>query len=92
PYDGAAADQQRWNIEEARRSGNPDLDVHSDWVDYASAGATGPHDLFEAVRQVLDAVLLSRDILDLGLRSSADLTRHTKLAGRIVELRAALRT
>ncbi|RWC33852.1 MAG: ABC transporter ATP-binding protein [Mesorhizobium sp.] len=91
-YDGAAADQHRWNIDEARRSGNPDLDIRSDWINYASAGATGPHDLFEAVRRVLDAVVLSRDILDLGLRSSADLTRHTELARRIVELRAALRT
>ncbi|GLS35777.1 hypothetical protein GCM10010869_13660 [Mesorhizobium tianshanense] len=92
PYDGAAGDQRRWNINEARRSGNPDLDIHSDWINYASAGATGPHDLFEAVRRVLDAVVLSRDILDLGLRSSADLTRHTELARQIVELRAALRT
>ena len=88
----ARADQQRWNVDEARRSGNPDFDIRSDWIDYDSAGATGPHDLFEAVRRVLDAVLLSRDILDLGLRSSADLTRHTELAKRIVELRAALRT
>ncbi|RWM33515.1 ABC transporter ATP-binding protein [Mesorhizobium sp.] len=91
-YDGAAAEQHRWNVHEARRSGNPDIDIRSDWIDYASAGATGPHDLFEAVRRVLDAVLLSRDILDLGLRSSADLTRHTELARRIVELRGALRT
>ena len=92
-YDGAAADQQRWNIDEAQRSPAIRIyDIHSDWIDYASAGATGPHDLFEAVRRVLDAVVLSRDILDLGLRSSADLTRHTELAKRIVELRAALRS
>ncbi|NGN42874.1 ABC transporter ATP-binding protein [Mesorhizobium sp. CGMCC 1.15528] len=91
-YDGAAAVQRRWDVDEASRSGNPDFDISSDWIDYASAGATGPQDLFEAVRRVLDAVLLSRDILDLGLRSSVDVTRHTELAGRIVELRAALRS
>ncbi|TIU69234.1 MAG: ABC transporter ATP-binding protein, partial [Mesorhizobium sp.] len=28
-YDGAAADQRRWNIHEARRSGNPDHDIQS---------------------------------------------------------------
>ncbi len=91
-YDGSAAVQRRWDVDEASRSGNPDFDIRSDWIDYASAGATGPQDLFEAVRRVLDAVLLSRDILDLGLRSSVDGTRHTELAGRIVELRAALRS
>jgi putative ABC transport system ATP-binding protein len=91
-YDGSAAVQRRWDVDEASRSGNPDFDISSDWIDYASAGATGPQDLFEAVRRVLDAVLLSRDILDLGLRSSVDGTRHTELAGRIVELRAALRS
>ncbi|MEI5678395.1 MULTISPECIES: ABC transporter ATP-binding protein [unclassified Mesorhizobium] len=91
-YDGAAAVQRRWDVDEASRSGNPDFDISSDWIDYASAGATGPQDLFEAVRRVLDAVLLSRDILDLGLRSSVDVTRHTELAGRIIELRAALRS
>ncbi len=91
-YDGGAAVQRRWDVDEAGRSGNPDFDISSDWIDYASAGATGPHDLFEAVRRVLDAVLLSRDILDLGLRSSVEVARHPELAGRIVELRAALRS
>ncbi|TGS57639.1 ABC transporter ATP-binding protein, partial [Mesorhizobium sp. M1D.F.Ca.ET.183.01.1.1] len=54
-YDGSAADQHRWNMHEARRSGNPDIDINSDWIDYAAAGATGQQDLFEAVRRVLDA-------------------------------------
>ena len=72
-------------------SGNPDYDLRSDWVDYASAGATGPQDLMIAIMQVLAAVDLSRDILELGLRASIDPTLHPELVRRIVELRTAMR-
>ena len=82
---------RNWNVDEARKAGNPDFDLNSDWIDYAAAGATGPSDLFSVRPPVLEAVILSRDILDLGLRSSIDRSRETELAGRIVELRAALR-
>jgi putative ABC transport system ATP-binding protein len=90
-YEGEKAKQRSWEIDEARKAGNPDYDLNSDWVDYAAAGATGPNDLFGVIRHILDAVVLSRDILDLGLRTSADLQRHQQLVDRIVELREALR-
>ena len=90
-YEGDGLSIRNWNVDEARKAGNPDFDLNSDWIDYAAAGATGPNDLFSAVRPVLEAVILSRDILELGLRSSIDRSRETELAGRIVELRAALR-
>lgn len=90
-YEGRAAERRRWAVNEAFRSGNPDFDLHGDWIDYAAAGATGPQDLFPAIRHVLDAVVLSRDILDLGLRSGIDTARHRELVERVVELRHALR-
>ncbi|MDR6635893.1 putative ABC transport system ATP-binding protein [Phyllobacterium sp. 1468] len=90
-YDGAKAAKNKWNINEARRAGNPELDVNSDWVDYVSAGVTGPDDLFKVVRPVLDAVLISQDILDMALRSTVDIETHADLTDRIVELRQALR-
>jgi putative ABC transport system ATP-binding protein len=90
-YEGTDADRRRWAVEEARKAGNPDFDLRSDWVDYASAGATGPQDLFAQIRHVLEAVFLSQDILDLGLRSPVDPKRHKALVERIVELRLALR-
>ncbi len=74
-YDGAQALHRQWNVDEARKAGNPDYDINSDWIDYHSAGATGPDDLYHAVRPVLDAVILSQDILDLGLRSRVDPAR-----------------
>src|SRR5690606_22556087 len=86
-----AAVHREWEIAEANSAGNPDLDIASDWVDYESAGAKGPQDIYQAVRPALDAVGMSRDVLDLGLRSAADTARHTGLATHIVELRSALR-
>jgi len=90
-YEGARASQRNWHIDEAHKAGNPDLDINSDWIDYASAGATGPDDLFEVIRPVLDAVVLSQDIFDLGLRSRMDPDAHPEIVSRIVEVRQALR-
>lgn len=90
-YDGPGAVRRKWEVTEARLAGNPDLDLNSDWVDYAAAGATGPHDLFKVIRPVLDAVMMSQDILGMALRSNVDTTLHSDLTERIVELRHALR-
>lgn len=90
-YEGKSATQYKWNVNEARRAGNPELDLNSDWVDYTSAGVTGPDDLFKVVRPVLDAVLISQDILDMALRSTVNTATHADLTDRIVELRQALR-
>ncbi|MCO5072377.1 MAG: ABC transporter ATP-binding protein/permease [Rhizobiaceae bacterium] len=90
-YEGAAATLRDWQIGEAKLSGNPDYDIASDWIDYASVGATGPADIIHAVMPMLAAVDLSRDILELGLRSAIDPRLHAALTGRIVELRSAMR-
>ena len=90
-YEGESAVRYKWNLNEARRAGNPELDLNSDWVDYTSAGVTGPKDLFTVVRPVLDAVLISQDIQDMALRSIVDTAAHSDLTDRIVELREALR-
>ncbi|MBB4227519.1 ABC transporter ATP-binding protein [Rhizobium mongolense] len=90
-YEDQAAQEFKWHAAEALKAGNPTLDLNSDWVDYNAAGATGPDDLLTAIRPVLDAVLISQDILDLALRSTVDTTVHVALAGRIVDLRRSLR-
>lgn len=90
-YDEQGEDHHRWEINEARLAGNPDYDINSDWIDYSTAGAEGPDHLFASVRKVLDAVLLSKDILDLALRSTFDPSKNPDLAARIVEMRHALR-
>jgi putative ABC transport system ATP-binding protein len=89
-YEGSAATAFKWAMAEARRAGNPELDLNSDWVDYGAAGATGPDDIYTFIRPVLDAVLMSQDIFDMALRSSVDTVAHADMTSRIVELRQAL--
>lgn len=90
-YQGDDHRQFKRNLLEAQRSGNPALDLNSDWIDYSSAGASGPDDLLKVIRPVLDAVTISQDIFDLALRSQVDTESHHALTGRIVEVRQALR-
>ena len=90
-YDGALSSVRQWEAAEARKSGNLDFDINSDWIDYEAAGATGPEDILTVLLPVLDAVHLSADFLDLGLRSSANPVRHPQIAGRILEIRQAFR-
>lgn len=89
-YDGQMAIQRKWEISEARNAGNPHYDLRSDWVDYGSAGVTGADDLFPAIQRALDAVLLSQDIFELGLRASLDGSRQSEIVDRIKDVRAAL--
>lgn len=89
--EGAAADKRKWEVAEALMAGNPDFDIHSDWIDYQAAGAKDSDDLIEAIRPALDATMLSDEIIDLALRSTVDQVRFPALAERIVELRTALR-
>ena len=92
PYDyqGSELTRFKWAMEEARKAANPEMDLNSDWVDYAAAGATGPDDIYTVIRPVLDAVLMSQDIFDLALRSTVDTIAHADLTERIVELRQSL--
>lgn len=90
-YDDAHIGQRKWEINEARMAGNPDLDIHSDWIDYEAAGATGPEDLFHSVAAALDCVYLTKDILELALRSTINPATHAELAAHIVALRQTFR-
>ena len=90
-YEGSGAAHRKWQINEAKLAGNPDYDVNSDWIDYDAANATNPDDLFTPVLSVLDTVQLSKDILDLALRSTVSPNDHPGLAEGIVEMRHALR-
>ncbi|MCB1447057.1 MAG: ATP-binding cassette domain-containing protein, partial [Rhizobiaceae bacterium] len=90
-YDAEHMERHNWEIQEARLAGNPDFDILGDWIDYGAAGVDGPDMLSGAVRGALDAVMLSRDIFELALRSVVDTAQHPAFSERIVELRHALR-
>lgn len=90
-YNGSAADRRKWDVTEARRSGNPDFDFNSNWIDVRTLHANGKDGLFGAMTAVLDVVELSDDVLQLALHSSLGDDYDPKLAAQIVEMRHDLR-
>ncbi|OYX26524.1 MAG: hypothetical protein B7Z10_03060 [Rhodobacterales bacterium 32-66-7] len=79
-----------WNRKESLLAGNPHYDSACDWIDYASVGANGPEGLLPAVFAVLDTVGMTKDVLDLALRSTVNPANHGDLAQSIVTMRHTL--
>jgi putative ABC transport system ATP-binding protein len=88
--DEAAASARTRAIEEARLSGNSELDVTADWIDYRQAGAADAAALDARILEVLRLVDLEDDIYLFGLRGRLDPELEPDVAGRIVEARRVL--
>ncbi len=89
--DGPARTTRIWAQNEARLAANPDFDLTGEWIDYAALGVEGPEALMTRVLAALDTVLMTRDILDLALRSVMNPAAHPELATGIVAMRQTLR-
>ena len=83
--------EERRRLIEAQASGNPDTDIADDWIDYEAAGATGPEDLLERLREVLVIVDLEGDVYRLGLRSRMPEQQLNELASRLLAAREDFR-
>ncbi len=90
-YDPAGQTLRAWEESEARKTGNSPLDLKADWIDYESAGASGPHDLLDRIKRVLALVDLDEDLLNLGLRGTIDPADRSDLAESILAARRAVR-
>ena len=92
PLRPAEADRAATAIElnEARRSGNPELDINADWIDYEAAGATGAEDITERLIEVLAVVELKKDVYRFGLTGTVNPTRRPDLAEGILRARGVL--
>ncbi len=75
---------------ERKRSGNTLLEISDDWVDYDSAGVTGPNDLTRCMVEILKVVDLEEDIYQYGLQGTIDPEDRPRLTARILEARTAL--
>jgi putative ABC transport system ATP-binding protein len=89
-YDEATAPRRARQLYEAQRSGNIDLDLHADWIDYESAGVTDPAGLTPRVAEVLARLDFEEDVYVLGLRGRLDPAEHPQVAERLIEARKAL--
>jgi putative ABC transport system ATP-binding protein len=83
--------EERLRRLEALAAGNPETDVADDWIDYEAAGAAGPEDLLERLREVLTIVDLESDVYRLGLRSRMPESQSESLASRILSAREDFR-
>jgi putative ABC transport system ATP-binding protein len=90
-YKGAAADQRKWDVQEAKRSGNPDFDLNGNWIDMRTLHANDEGNLYDAMVAVMDVVELSEDVLQLALHSSLGDDPDPQVAAQIVEMRGDLR-
>ena len=75
---------------EARRAGNPDLDINADWIDYAAAGASGAEDITQRLIEMLALVELKGDVYRFGLTGTIDPARRPEVAEGVLRARAAL--
>ena len=87
--EGEAASEREFQLREAARTGNSTLDIEADWIDYESAGCTGPEDIEERIVELLSVVDLEETIFELGLRSPAD--GAGGVAERVLEARRQMR-
>jgi putative ABC transport system ATP-binding protein len=76
---------------EARASGNTLLSYYSDWVDYEAMGISGPEEIYEKVRDVLDVVEMGETVYQLAMRQALDPKQHPELTQKLVEMRKVLR-
>ena len=74
-------------VEEARHSGNSELDIAADWIDYRQAGVEHAAGLEQRLLEVVRIVGLERDLYRFGLRSRVDPQRHPDAAERLLEAR-----
>ena len=89
-YDETLGRERERQLYEARRSGNIDFDLQADWIDYRSAGVSGPAELTERIAEILRRLDFEEDIYGLGLRGRLDPTAQPELAQRLLEARRAL--
>jgi putative ABC transport system ATP-binding protein len=77
-------------LEEARRAGNIDFDIHADWIDYESAGVADNAALSLRIAEVLGELDFEEDVYNFGLRWQLDPKARPEAAVRLIEARKAL--
>jgi len=87
------AAEREFQVREARRTGNSELDIEAEWVDYEAAGCSGPKEIEERIVHLLGVVDLEETIFELGLRSPVDagLGSNANVSERVLDARRQMR-
>ena len=89
-YDPARAKRRQWQLYEARLSGNIELNLDADWIDYEAAGVADRAALRDRAVEVLRKVNLDQDVYLLGLRGQLDPKAWPEAAAALLEARKAV--
>jgi putative ABC transport system ATP-binding protein len=89
--EGDALAARNFQLREAARTGNSQLDIDAQWIDYASAGVAGPEEMEARIAELLRVVDLEETIFELGLRSPASAAGDGDVAGRVLDARQRMR-
>lgn len=82
--------EQRRQLREMLRTGNPTFDASADWINYDALGVNNEKALLDRVIDILSIVGLENDVYQFGLQSRLDPDKNRDVAERIVEARLAL--
>jgi putative ABC transport system ATP-binding protein len=88
--DESTARRRARQLDEARRAGNIDFDIHADWIDYRSAGVADADGLIVRISEVLTRLDFEEDVYNFGLRGRLDPEKEPELANTMLLARAAL--
>lgn len=91
PLDRAKRKKENLALHETRRSGNIELDIADGWIDYEDIGLAGEAELGPYVAEVLDLVMLKRDVRLFGLRTRVPPEFEEEVSATILSSRAAFR-
>ena len=90
-YDDEAVSRRRAHqLDEARKAGNIDLDIHADWIDYEGAGVADANELIVRISEVLVRLDFEEDVYAFGLRGRLDPAADPELAEKLLAARRAL--
>ncbi|MGA8759647.1 MAG: ABC transporter ATP-binding protein/permease [Stellaceae bacterium] len=89
-YEPSVAKRRARQLTEAAKAGNIDLDLHADWIDYASAGVEDREGLSHRITEVLARLDCESDVYSLGLRWRLDPEAEPGSAHQLLEARQAL--
>jgi putative ABC transport system ATP-binding protein len=90
-YEGDDLIHYQRRIAEAKRTGNPLVDINADWIDCDSAGVEDMAGLKRRIISLLPQVELEDDIYQFGLRGLINPDQQPEVASRFLEARAAIR-
>jgi putative ABC transport system ATP-binding protein len=89
-YDELLMRRRQRQLDEARRSGNIDFDLHADWVDYSAAGVADAEELSARISEILVRLDFETDVYNFGLRWRINPTTQPDLTQRLLDARRAL--